>query len=231
MEVTLADLQRTYADKTDDDLLHLHGRGTLTDVAYQALEAELTSRGIAVPSRPADAESRFATGEHQDERLRGLGGWLVLLGIGVVLAPLQISAAIVTLYSQVFGSGNWQALTTADSDVYHPLWAPIIIGELVFNLGMLCATLYLWYLFFSKSYLFPRAYIVVALATLIFIPFDAWVITFVLPDEPMFDEATARNFGRALFGSLIWVTYLGVSRRVKATFVEGRRSAVMASSS
>ena len=57
MEVTLADLQRTYADKTDDDLLHLHGRGTLTDVAYQALEAELTSRGIAVPSRPAEAES------------------------------------------------------------------------------------------------------------------------------------------------------------------------------
>jgi hypothetical protein len=224
MEVTLSDLQITYAAKTDEELLRLHARGTLTEVAYQAIEAELAKRQITMPPRPAQEVAEV----HQDDRLRGLGGWLVLVGIGVVLAPIRISATVVTSYLPVFTGGSWEALTTEQSDAYHPLWAPIIIGALVFNVAMVGATIYLVILFFSKSYLFPRAYVALTLASIIFIPFDAWVVTFALPNEPMFDEATAREFGRVLVGGLIWIPYLFNSRRVRATFVEGRPAAVVA---
>ena len=47
MEVTASDLARTYSVKTDEDLLVLHGLGTLTDIAYETLEAELAKRQIA----------------------------------------------------------------------------------------------------------------------------------------------------------------------------------------
>src|SRR5262245_26470532 len=61
MDVTLTDLQQTYSSRSSEDLLSLHGRGTLTDLAYAALEAELVRRGVAVPPRPAgDAEAAVA---------------------------------------------------------------------------------------------------------------------------------------------------------------------------
>jgi hypothetical protein len=220
MEVTLGDLQRTYATKTDEELLHLHGRGTLTEIAYQAIEAELTSREIKVPARPPPgAEHQVAA----DERLRGLGGWLVLVGIGVVVGFLRMMATTASTFLPLFEEGVWQALTSPESETYHPLWAPIIVGEVVFNCGMVGATAWLAYLFFSKSYLFPRAFIALTVTSLIFIPFDAWVVTFVLPEEPMFDPVTAREFGRVFVGAIVWIPYMLVSRRVSATFVEGHR--------
>ena len=61
MQVTLSDLQHTYSAKTDEELLVLHRAGTLTEVAYDALEAELARRTVPVPSRPpADAEDESA---------------------------------------------------------------------------------------------------------------------------------------------------------------------------
>jgi hypothetical protein len=222
MEVTLTDLQRTYAAKTDEELLQLHGRGTLTEIGYQAIEAELTSREITVPPRPPEG-TELATERHQDERLRGLNGWLVLVGVGVVLSPLRMFATFVPAFFPILTDGTWQALTVEGSEAYHPLWAPIILGEIVFNLGLLGASGYLIYLFFSKSYLFPQAYITIVLVSAVFIPLDAWVVTFVLPGEPMFDPATAREFGRVFVGAIIWIPYMLASRRVRATFVEGRR--------
>lgn len=229
MEVRLSDLQRGYAAKADEDLLELHARGTLTDLAYQAIEAELASRNIAVPPR-AEPEAAYLADERRrhDERLRGLGGWLVLLGIGVVLSPIRIFATTATSYLPFFVNGSWQVLTSEDSSAYHPLWGAIIISEAVFNLSMIVGSTWALFLFFSKSYLFPRVYITVALAALVFIPLDAWVVSLVLPEQPMFDEAGARDFGRTFVSSLIWIPYLLNSKRVKATFVEGQPAAVVA---
>jgi hypothetical protein len=71
-----------------------------------------------------------------------------------------------------------------------------------------------------KHYLFPKVYISVVVASLAFIPLDAWFTTFVLPNEPMFDPETIKEFSRTLLSGLIWVPYMLVSKRVKTTFVE-----------
>ena len=52
MEIDTNELAQNYATKSDDELLNLHSAGTLTDVAYEVIEAELESRGVAIPQRP-----------------------------------------------------------------------------------------------------------------------------------------------------------------------------------
>ena len=152
--------------------------------------------------------------------LKGLGGWLILVGIGVVVGPFRLAAELVPLYYGIFTDGSFEILTTQGSEAYHVMWGPLIVFETIFNLLVILASCYLIYLYFSKSYLFPKLYISIVIFSLVFIPFDAWLATFVLPDEPMFDPATSKELARTLFMAVVWVPYMLISKRVKATFVE-----------
>lgn len=80
-QVTAGDLKRTYSDKADEELLVLHARGTLTELAYETIEAELTKRGVPVPPRPQTAEA-FPKRMTREERIAGLKV-LVLVGLSL----------------------------------------------------------------------------------------------------------------------------------------------------
>lgn len=157
---------------------------------------------------------------NDNNELKGLRGWLVLVGIGVVITPISLLVTNILIFQPIFTDGIWDALTTSGSEAYNPLWGPLLIGEIMYNSVMVAVSVYLIYLFFSKSYLFPKFYIGIVIISLIFILFDAWLVSFVLPDEPIFDADTTKEFIRILVGGLIWVPYMLVSKRVKATFVE-----------
>lgn len=154
------------------------------------------------------------------KELKGLRGWLILVGIGVVIGPFRLAYGFGPMYYSIFTDGTFQILTDAGSEAYHPLWGPLLIGEALYNSLMVLVSAYLVYLFFSKHYLFPKVYIATVGISLVFIPLDAWVGSFVITDEPMFDPATAKEFVRTLIGGIIWVPYMLLSKRVKATFVE-----------
>jgi magnesium-transporting ATPase (P-type) len=167
----------------------------------------------------------------QGTELRGLGGWLILVGIGVVFAPLRLALFILATYVPMFSDGTWEALTSPGSADYHALWGPLIVGEIIFNTIMILAGVYLIYLFFSKHHLFPRLYIAVVLITLLVIPIDAWLVTLIIPGKPAFDPATLKEFIRTLVGAMIWVPYMFISKRVKQTFVEKAHSVPAGTSS
>lgn len=162
-----------------------------------------------------------------EQNLKGLRGWLLLVALGLVLSPIRILFVQLPIYNEIFADGTWEALTTPGSEVYHSLWAPLLTGEIIFNFAMLLASLYLVYLFFSKHYLFPKVYIIVVLVALVFIPLDAWLVAQVLPGEPLFDAQSLQEFIRVLVSACIWIPYMLVSKRVKATFVEGRANKEM----
>lgn len=156
----------------------------------------------------------------ENDELKGLGGWLILVGIGVVLGPIRLLATLIPTFKPVFEDGVWEALTTEGSEAYTPYFSSLIVGEIVFNTIIVTASIYLIYLFFTKHYLFPKIYIGIVAASLVFIPLDAWVATIVFPDEPMFDPATTKEFMKSLITGVIWVPYMLFSKRVKVTFVE-----------
>ncbi|NVJ61241.1 MAG: DUF2569 domain-containing protein [Gammaproteobacteria bacterium] len=154
--------------------------------------------------------------------LKGLGGWLILVGIGVVISPFRLLATLVPTYLPIFEDGTWEALTTEGSEYYTQYFDYLLIGEIFFNGLMILSSLALIYLYFSKHYFFPKLYIIIITASLVFIPLDAWLVTLIFPSEEMFDMETLREFGRTLIAGLIWVPYMLVSQRVKLTFTNGR---------
>ncbi|MDR1621537.1 MAG: DUF2569 domain-containing protein [Synergistaceae bacterium] len=158
-----------------------------------------------------------ATGKKNPE---GLGGWLVLVGLGIIISPLKIIGVVFPVYSKMFSNGSWAALTTPGTEAYNPLWAPILYGEMAINGGLVLAWIFVAVLFFSKKKAFPKCYIGILLFTLVFIFIDALAIESVLPNIPVLDAETTKELGRSLVACLIWVPYMLVSKRVKATFVK-----------
>ncbi|ADZ93102.1 DUF2569 family protein [Marinomonas mediterranea] len=156
-----------------------------------------------------------------NSEIKGLGGWLILVGFGVLISPIRLLVTLIPTYKPIFEDGAWEALTTVGSEVYTPYFGSLLVGEIAFNTIMVVASIYLIYLFFSKHYLFPKLYIGIIAASLIFIPLDAWIVTKVFPGEPMFDPETTKEFMRSFMIGVIWVPYMLVSKRVHATFVEG----------
>jgi hypothetical protein len=152
--------------------------------------------------------------------LKGLSGWLILVGIGLIIAPLRISFTYGPMFYSIFTDGSFEMLTNPGSEQYHSLWGPLLIFEVIYNSSIVAVSVFLIYLFLTKNYLFPKVYIAMVLSSLFFIPLDAWLGSFVITNEPMFDPDTTKEFARALVSTVVWVPYMLISKRVKATFVE-----------
>lgn len=147
-----------------------------------------------------------------------IGGWLILVGIGIVLSPIRIVVMVFPLYSGMMSDGTWAALTTEGSEFYQALWEPILTMELVVNGALVVGWLYVAYLFFSHKKQFPIFYIGILLFSLLFILADAFTIKLVMPEEPVFDPDTIKELARSAIACIIWIPYMLISKRVKSTF-------------
>lgn len=155
----------------------------------------------------------------EKNELRGLKGWLIILGIGIVFSPIKIFFETMQVFRPVLDPETWFALTTKGTELYHPVWAPMLIGELMFNFALLIASVVLVYFYFSKHHRFPVLYIAIMLISLIFMPLDAGLVKIVLPEEPLFSTEEMFEYIRLLLNGAVWIPYVLLSRRVRATFV------------
>ena len=148
----------------------------------------------------------------------GLGGWLILVGLGLIISPIRIAAIEFTILG-LFLDGTWSAISSSSSEFYNPLLAIMIPLEFIMNLAFIFGFIFLIYLYFTKSSIFPRWFISIYAANLIFILVDAILVRFAVPDQPLFDPDTAKEFLRSLAACAVWIPYVLKSRRVEATFV------------
>ena len=158
----------------------------------------------------------------EDNNLKGIGGWLILVAIGLIISPFRIAFELYITYWPIFTDGTWENVTTVGSDYYQAGLGAILVMECVANAAFALAWVWAAYLFFSTHYWFPRVYITLSLGSLAFILLDAVVVGTVLEGVEMFDQATVAELTRQSIASAIWVSYMLVSKRVKLTFVDGR---------
>jgi hypothetical protein len=151
---------------------------------------------------------------------KGLGGWLILPAIGLFIALLGMITYFNTVSVLISGEGVWSSLTTPGSEAYHPLWAPVIVSEMVANICLVLFDVALIFLFFMKSHRFPVLMVTFIAANLLYVVGDLIVVGFI-PAVTTADHARAiGELARAIGGAIIWIPYFLVSKRVKNTFVK-----------
>lgn len=156
-----------------------------------------------------------------DPALTGIGGWLILFIIGLVLAPIRMGSILATDFLPLFKDGTWQALTTPGSEHYHAMWGPLLAFEIAGNLGTLVGALAVLLFLSRKSRLTPRIAIAwLAFNLAVMIGDHILVQTVPVVAEQGTDPEGLAELARSAIGALIWIPYWLVSKRVKQTFVE-----------
>jgi hypothetical protein len=154
-------------------------------------------------------------------KLQGLGGWLVLVGIGLCVAPIVRIVSIGQHWESYFSLQIWELVTMPTSASYHPLYGPLLIYEVFSNIIMFGLNLFTLCLFFKKHRAFPKVFIALALCNALFLILDhigGGMIPSIYSSK---NHAKGQSdVIRALFYAVIWISYMLKSRRVKATFVK-----------
>ena len=148
-----------------------------------------------------------------------IGGWLILVAIGLILAPIRLLVVFFKDLLPALSADSWSRLTTPGTEAYHPLWAPLLLFEILGNCVFIVSPIIIAIFFFQKRRFVPRLIIVLLLANLVFVAIDyfaADLIPFIAAQE---DIGSLVELIRVLIACAIWVPYFLVSKRVKGTFI------------
>jgi hypothetical protein len=149
---------------------------------------------------------------------KGIGGWLIIPLIGLLITPIRIFASVYKELLAIFPEDYWDVVTNPANALYHPLWAPLIIMELVGNAVLILFALALLVFFFNQSRRFPRLMIAFLLINLLFVATDFFFAELIPSIAEQNNPAAARELTIAALGALIWIPYFWVSKRVRQTF-------------
>jgi Protein of unknown function (DUF2569) len=154
----------------------------------------------------------------KEKSYRGIGGWLIVPLIGLLVTPVRIFVFVYKDLLAIFPAGYWDILTNPGNELYHPLWAPLIIIELVGNFVFILFALALLVFCLNKSRLFPKLMIIFLIVNLLFVAGDAYFADLIPAIAAQSNFAAAKDLTIAGLGALIWVPYFWVSKRVRQTF-------------
>jgi len=210
-------LRENFSNMHTDMLLERKESGSLTDEAKKILEEELIKRGLTEEKiKQLNAEEK-----HEPiNELNGIKGWLILVGLGLIISPIKIIISLLTTHAPMFKNGTWERLTTAGSSYYIPFFQEFATVEIIYNICLTVAEIYLIYLFANKRKEFPQIFITVTVISLVALPIDSFITTLVIKDTQFFDYETVKDFMKLLVNAGVWVPYMLISKRVKNTFVK-----------
>lgn len=144
---------------------------------------------------------------------KGIGGWLVLVAIGLIVSPIRLAYSIIADYLPTINSSEWTTLN-------FPAFKNLFYGELVVNSLFILFAVVLLVLFFTEDRRFPKCIIAFYIANVTFVIVDFAIASY----HPLIRLAANPEGGimevvRSVIAAAIWIPYFLVSQRVKNTFV------------
>lgn len=145
--------------------------------------------------------------------LYGIGGWLILVIIGMVLTPIRSAVVLYPIYSEV----DFASLPTD--------FQTLLYVEIGFNLLLIVWTIVNLVLLLMRHPAFPTSYVTLLAFALAFVVVDAIAVKLMMDHlgqamtwAETFDPETLREIGRTAIAAAIWIPYTIVSRRVNVTY-------------
>ncbi|TVX92071.1 DUF2569 domain-containing protein [Paenibacillus agilis] len=150
----------------------------------------------------------------------GLGGWLIVIQIGLYLTILLLGKQVYDLFPVFTDPKVWNMLTSEGSIFYHPLWKPTLIFEIIFLCLFLILGIVALIIMYCKKSGFPKLMIGLYIGNLIF-----QIVDTILASQ---NEIMTQFYPGNLWGDVvragivcaIWIPYLIKSDRVANTFVK-----------
>lgn len=159
---------------------------------------------------PSDAEVEL--------ELDGLGGWLLLLGFGVLTAPLLHIVATLKLARDSLGVGLLAPLLAHGQETWSPWLALLILTEAFVGIAGAFLAAGVAVLFLRRRRTFRFAVLALNWGLILFAVFDALAVSAVLKDEDVAPGHPTAVVIRSVIVTGLWSAYLMRSRRVRATF-------------
>lgn len=140
---------------------------------------------------------------------RAIGGWLILICIGLCVTPFRLIYGMITL-------GYYNRSIWLGAQAYHqPGLMFLIAFELMANIFLIISSIFLLFLFFKRRNTLPVAFIFVYAFNIVFLLGDHFVSNIFIASSSSIPAGTVR----LIIYSCIWIPYFLVSKRVKETFV------------
>ena len=140
---------------------------------------------------------------------RQLGGWLILVLIGLAVTP--ISVAIFIMSHDYFTVHLWETIPPTGNTF---LFKCTVLFEVIFNLFTFCLSLFCFYLFFKRRDILPKYLIAFYLINACGVLLDAVLSSYILVDN----RDAWKEVIRSIIPAAIWIPYFMTSSRVRDTF-------------
>lgn len=148
------------------------------------------------------------------QKYNSIGGWLNLLGIGLIFSPFVIIAQLMPIYKDIVLNKTFEILFKTN----FPL-ALTMLAEIFINILVILGFFYSIYTFFTKKKIFIKLYSGLTIFVVFFMIGDAIITSSLLDNPQIFDKETTKDIARSAIFGAIWITYLFSSDRARLTFV------------
>ncbi|MES2518006.1 MAG: DUF2569 family protein, partial [Bacteroidota bacterium] len=140
-----------------------------------------------------------------------IGGWLILVMIGLIISPFLIIYGMVA--NNYLYSDTW---ITAWNSKENILTLITYVIEIVGNVFICSLSIFCFILLYQCRDILPKAIIILYLFNICFLGLDLILTSLITRELP---ETSITDFIRSLFFGSIWILYFLKSERVKKTFV------------
>jgi rubrerythrin len=150
---------------------------------------------------------------------KGIRGWLIFPAIGLIYSLIRLPWGTATALFPLSKQSVWDQITTPGLPTYHPMFGPMLIGELVINFALIILTIITAIYFFRKMHQAPRFMIILLLSSAGILIIDSILVNASGINVYMTENSNSNEIIRIIPVAIIWTLYFLRSRRVKATFI------------
>ena len=147
----------------------------------------------------------------------GLGGWLILPSLGLLISPLLMVKSLYDAYSPLMSAEALQLLTNTQLPTHNPRLLPVVGLELLINIAFVLFTLVIIPKFFKMQASVPKLMVIWYAAPVAIHALDIILTAFAVSKASADPQLTGDTV-RAFLIAAIWIPYFMNSIRVKNTF-------------